>query len=81
MVLPMYSYFLVLNVKGNAVKRRNVSSRKRRYISDIDLTDTSDDENFDFSSLPKRRSRRQRGLDPELTEMYSDSYVCFIESI
>lgn len=48
-----------------------MSSRKRRkYTYSDDLDDSTDDDvfNFDFSNMPKRQSRRQRGLDPDFVD-------------
>ncbi|KAK8796710.1 hypothetical protein WA588_000838 [Blastocystis sp. NMH] len=60
-------------------KRRRVGNKRRRHYnySDDELSDsTEEDMDLDFSNMPKRQSRRQRGLAPEyeLTEMAANDF-------
>lgn len=65
-------------------KRRRVGNRRRKHYnySDDELSDsTEEDMELDFSNMPKRQSRRQRGLAPEyeLTEMAAnDFWMCLL---
>ena len=57
-------------------KRRTGGKKKRRSMYDSDLSSESDDDlaTYDYSSVPKRQSRRQRGLAPEFSEGSNDLY-------
>ncbi|KAK8821015.1 hypothetical protein WA556_005327, partial [Blastocystis sp. ATCC 50177/Nand II] len=60
----------------SAKKRRVGGRRKRRSMYDSDSLSDSDDDisALDFSSMPKRQSRRQRGLAPEFSDASNDLY-------
>ena len=50
-------------------KRRHTTNRRRRshLFDDDDMDDSSDEGDLmDFTGMPKRQSRRQRGLAPEI---------------
>lgn len=60
----------------SAKKRKTGGKRRRRSLYDSDsLSDTDDDiSSLDFSSMPKRQSRRQRGLAPEFSDGSNELY-------
>ena len=63
------SFVILQSSDGSKRKRR--SGRKRRRYEEFNSEETTDDDmSVDFANMPKRQSRRQRGLKPEYTTDY-----------